>query len=65
MASTTHTSPLARLTLITGTAGLRHVYVPGRAPSLTPRDHEPSALGEVVGQLEQFARRAPGPRTRA
>lgn len=53
MAWTTHTIPLGRLTLIGGTAGLRHVYFPGHAPSLTPRDHESSAIGEAVGQLEE------------
>jgi methylated-DNA-[protein]-cysteine S-methyltransferase len=54
MAWTTYPSLLGPLTLIGGTAGLRHVYFRGRAPSLAPSDRDPSALAETVGQLEQY-----------
>ena len=51
---TTYPSPLGPLTLIAETAGLRHVYFPGRAPSLTPSDRNPSTLAETVGQLNEY-----------
>jgi methylated-DNA-[protein]-cysteine S-methyltransferase len=54
MAWTTYPSPLGPLTLIGGTAGLRHVYFPGRAPSLAPSDRDPSALADAVRQMEQY-----------
>lgn len=54
MAWTTYPSPLGLLTLIGGTAGLRHVYFPGRAPSLAPRDCDPSTLAETTGQLDEY-----------
>lgn len=54
MAWTTYPSPLGPLILIGGTSGLRHVYFPGRAPSLTPSDRNPSTLAETVGQLDEY-----------
>jgi methylated-DNA-[protein]-cysteine S-methyltransferase len=54
MAWTTYPSPFGPLTLIGGTAGLRHVYFPGRAPSLAPSERDPSAVAEAVGQLEEY-----------
>ncbi len=54
MAWTTYESPLGPLTLMGGRAGLRHVYFPGRSPSLAPSDRDPSALAEAIGQLEQY-----------
>ena len=54
MAWTTYPSPLGPLTLIGGTSGLRHVYFPGRAPSLAPSDRDPSILAETVGQLDEY-----------
>lgn len=54
MARTTYSSPLGPLTLIGDTSGLRHVYFPGRAPSLTPSDGNPSTLAETVAQLDEY-----------
>jgi methylated-DNA-[protein]-cysteine S-methyltransferase len=54
MAWTTYPSPLGPLTLIGGTAGLRHVYFPGRAPSLAASGRDPSAVAEAVGQLDEY-----------
>src|SRR5205807_1355284 len=54
MAWTTHESPPGPLTLIGGSAGLRHVYFPGRSPSLSPGDRHPLAFAEAVVQLEQY-----------
>jgi methylated-DNA-[protein]-cysteine S-methyltransferase len=54
MAWTTYPSPFGPLTLIGGTAGLRHVYFPGRAPSLAPSERDPSAVAEAVGQLDEY-----------
>jgi methylated-DNA-[protein]-cysteine S-methyltransferase len=51
---TTYPSPLGPLTLIGGTTGLRHVYFPGRAPSVTPSDRNPSTLAETVAQLDEY-----------
>lgn len=51
---TTYDSPLGPLTLIATTTGLRGVHFPGHAPDLAPSDHDPAALTEAVGQLEQY-----------
>jgi methylated-DNA-[protein]-cysteine S-methyltransferase len=54
MAWTTYPSPLGPLTLIGATAGLRHVYFPGRSPSVAPSDRDPSAVAQAVGQLDEY-----------
>jgi methylated-DNA-[protein]-cysteine S-methyltransferase len=54
MAWTTYPSPLGPLILIGGRSGLRHVYFPGRAPSLAPSDRDPSTVAETVGQLDEY-----------
>lgn len=54
MAWATYPSPLGPLTLIGATAGLRHVYFPGRAPSLAPSDRDASTVAEAVGQLDEY-----------
>jgi methylated-DNA-[protein]-cysteine S-methyltransferase len=54
MAWTTYPSPLGPITLIGGMAGLRHVYFPGRAPTLAPSDRDPSALADAVEQLDEY-----------
>ncbi len=51
---TTYPSPLGPLTLIAGTSGLRHLYFPGRAPSLTPGDRNSSTLAETARQLDEY-----------
>ena len=54
MAWTTYPSPLGPLILIGGIAGLCYVHFPGRAPSLTPSDRNPSTLAETVAQLDEY-----------
>lgn len=51
---TTYESPLGRLTLIGGAAGLRQVRFPGRTPSPDPRLCSPHAFSEVIAQLDQY-----------
>jgi methylated-DNA-[protein]-cysteine S-methyltransferase len=54
MTWTIHRSPLGPLTLTAGTAGLRNVYFPDRAPSFDRTDHDPALLTETVTQLDQY-----------
>ncbi len=54
MTWTTYESPLGPLTLIAGTAGLRNVHFPGRAPDLPDGDCNPAALAEAATQLDEY-----------
>jgi methylated-DNA-[protein]-cysteine S-methyltransferase len=47
-------SPLGRLTLVAGEAGLREVHFPGRAPVLDPAGRDPDVLRDVREQLEEY-----------
>jgi methylated-DNA-[protein]-cysteine S-methyltransferase len=54
MTWTIYQSPLGPLTLIGGTAGLRNVHFPGRAPALAESDRDPTALAQAVTQLDEY-----------
>jgi methylated-DNA-[protein]-cysteine S-methyltransferase len=54
MAWSIYESPLGRLTLVGGEAGLRELHFPERVPALDPADRDADALRDVCEQLEQY-----------
>lgn len=51
---TTYGSPVGPLTLVGGPRGLSRLFFPGHAGQLREESHDPAALADAVGQLEEY-----------
>jgi hypothetical protein len=49
---TEHETPLGKLTIVAGPAGVRRIHFPGERPRLAPGGSAP--LPDVTGQLDQY-----------